>query len=105
MSTKGELKFLLSTSYQLQGTSSKTTSITTYITTKICLEDVSIISMRQTTTAIANIMALAPPQLSAAELKAQEAEASQTVQRVIVGAILLYLCMFIFFRLYTNSLC
>ncbi|PSS14822.1 hypothetical protein M430DRAFT_20145 [Amorphotheca resinae ATCC 22711] len=33
-----------------------------------------------------------PPQLSAEELKAQEAEATLTVQRIIVGSILLYLC-------------
>ena len=34
----------------------------------------------------------APPQLSAAELKAQEQEATLTVQKIIVGAVLLYLC-------------
>ncbi|EPE29394.1 hypothetical protein GLAREA_00554 [Glarea lozoyensis ATCC 20868] len=35
-----------------------------------------------------------PPSLSAAELKAQEDEAIVTVQRVIVGAVLLYLSPF-----------
>ncbi|KAH8765704.1 hypothetical protein F5882DRAFT_414116 [Hyaloscypha sp. PMI_1271] len=35
----------------------------------------------------------APPP-SAAELKAQESEAALTVQKVVVGAILLYLCMY-----------
>jgi len=35
----------------------------------------------------------APPPPSAAELKAQESEATLTVQKVIVGAVLLYLCM------------
>jgi hypothetical protein len=35
-----------------------------------------------------------PPPPSAAELKAQESEASLTVQKVIVGAILLYLSPF-----------
>jgi hypothetical protein len=35
----------------------------------------------------------APPQLSAAELKAQEQEATLTVQKLIVGAVFLYLCM------------
>jgi len=35
----------------------------------------------------------APPQLSAAELRAQEDEAIVTVQQVIIGAVLLYLCM------------
>ena len=34
----------------------------------------------------------APPQLSPAEIKAQEEEATLTVQKVIVGAVLLYLC-------------
>ncbi|PQE30237.1 Mitochondrial outer membrane translocase subunit Tom5 protein [Rutstroemia sp. NJR-2017a WRK4] len=43
---------------------------------------------------LTNIISIAPPQLTQAELKAQEAEASQTVQRVIVGAILLYLSPF-----------
>jgi hypothetical protein len=36
----------------------------------------------------------APPQLSATELKAQEQEATLTFQKLIVGAVLLYLCMF-----------
>ncbi|TAQ83847.1 hypothetical protein B7494_g7831 [Chlorociboria aeruginascens] len=36
----------------------------------------------------------APPQLSAAELKAQEEEASTTIQRVILGSFLLYLSPF-----------
>ncbi|KAG9231572.1 mitochondrial outer membrane translocase complex, subunit Tom5 [Amylocarpus encephaloides] len=35
-----------------------------------------------------------PPQLSAAELKAQEQEASLTVQRSLVAAVLLYLSPF-----------
>ncbi|KAH6675081.1 mitochondrial outer membrane translocase complex, subunit Tom5 [Tricladium varicosporioides] len=35
-----------------------------------------------------------PPQMSAAELKAQEQEAALTVQKVIVGAVLLYLSPF-----------
>ncbi|KAF8848842.1 hypothetical protein BDZ45DRAFT_810444 [Acephala macrosclerotiorum] len=35
-----------------------------------------------------------PPQLSAAELKAAESEAALTVQKVIVGAVLLYLSPF-----------
>jgi hypothetical protein len=35
---------------------------------------------------------LAPPSLSPAELKEQEAEATLTVQKIIVGAVLLYLC-------------
>lgn len=35
---------------------------------------------------------IAPPQLTAAELKAQEEEATLTVQKIIVGAVLLYLC-------------
>lgn len=34
----------------------------------------------------------APPPMSAAELKATENEATLTVQKIIVGAILLYLC-------------
>lgn len=38
-------------------------------------------------------MDLAPPQLSPAELKALEDEATLTIQKVIVGSILLYLCM------------
>ncbi|CAL3973025.1 hypothetical protein PZA11_005367 [Diplocarpon coronariae] len=35
-----------------------------------------------------------PPQMSAAELKAAESEATLTIQKVIVGAILLYLSPF-----------
>ncbi|KAK2624113.1 hypothetical protein QTJ16_006747 [Diplocarpon rosae] len=35
-----------------------------------------------------------PPQLSVAELKAAESEATLTIQKVIVGAILLYLSPF-----------
>lgn len=35
---------------------------------------------------------LAPPQLSAAELKAQEDEATLTIQKAISAAVLLYLC-------------
>ncbi|TVY80440.1 hypothetical protein LSUE1_G005757 [Lachnellula suecica] len=37
---------------------------------------------------------IAPPQLSPAELKAQEDEATLTIQKVIVGAVLLYLSPF-----------
>ncbi|TVY18994.1 hypothetical protein LARI1_G004107 [Lachnellula arida] len=35
-----------------------------------------------------------PPQLSAAEIRAQEDEANLTIQKVIVGAVLLYLSPF-----------
>lgn len=34
----------------------------------------------------------APPPPSAAELRAQEQEATLTIQKIIVGAIMLYLC-------------
>ncbi|KAH8819059.1 mitochondrial import receptor subunit OR translocase-domain-containing protein [Xylogone sp. PMI_703] len=40
------------------------------------------------------IVSLAPPQPSPAELKAQEDEAALTVQKIIVGGILLYLSPF-----------
>lgn len=35
----------------------------------------------------------APPPMSAADLKAAETEATLTIQKVIVGAVMLYLCM------------
>ena len=38
------------------------------------------------------LIAPAPPQLDAAELKAQEQEAAFTVQKMIAGAVLLYMC-------------
>lgn len=38
------------------------------------------------------VSAVAPPQLSEEEIKQMEAEASFTVQQVLVSAVLLYLC-------------
>ncbi|TVY41985.1 hypothetical protein LOCC1_G005358 [Lachnellula occidentalis] len=35
-----------------------------------------------------------PPQLSAAEIRAQEDEANLTIQKVLVGAVMLYLSPF-----------
>jgi len=55
---------------------------------KTCLEDVGYIRFDEKIL----LTKQAPPQLSPAELRAQEAEATLTVQKVIVGAILLYLC-------------
>jgi len=46
------------------------------------------------TCTIAKMFGGPPPQLSAAELKAQEDEAMSTVQRIIAGAVLLYLSPF-----------
>jgi len=43
---------------------------------------------------IAKMFGGPPPQLSAAELKAQKDEATSTVQKIIVGAVLLYLSPF-----------
>lgn len=43
---------------------------------------------------------VAPPQLTPAELKAQEQEASLTIQKVIVGVVLLYLCISIYISIY-----
>lgn len=53
-------------------------------------------------------LATAPPQASPAEIKAHEQEAVSTVQAVIVGAVLLYICKFpslvIFGSYRTNSI-
>lgn len=48
--------------------------------------------------------AVTPPQLSAEELRASEAEASYTVQHWVATAVALYLCM-IFTRLPLHSAC
>jgi hypothetical protein len=40
----------------------------------------------------------APPQASAAEIKAEEEEATLLVQRTIIGAVLLYFCEIMFLR-------
>jgi hypothetical protein len=63
-----------------------------YETPQTCSEDVSI--WIAPLLHLANDFA-APQPPSAAELKAQESEASLTVQKVIVGAILLYLCTYL----------
>lgn len=60
-------------------------------TPQLCLEDVSILHPAVCEPWSDRI--IAPPQLSAAELKAQEQEATLTVQKLIFGAVLLYLCM------------
>jgi hypothetical protein len=59
---------------------------------QICLEDVrnSIPRAKKALTTF-----IAPPTLSPAELKEQEAEATLTVQKIIVGAVLLYLCKYL----------
>lgn len=75
-------------------TTSRTSSFH-FTTQQTCSEDVSNVLIWRRNSANKSA---APPQLSKAELKAAESEATLTIQKVIVGAVLLYLCMCSCFR-------